>query len=274
MKGAKLAWTAHNLLPHDRIGPAFLDVLARRIVIRLSTIVFVHGPEARRIVGTRFPEATQKVIVIPHGHWIGKYRVDQTKREARVKLNLTGSDFVYLFIGLCKPYKNLELLLTAFRELDADAILVIAGAFQSDNYRDHILHMARGDTRVRIHDGFIPDGEIQTYLLACDVVVVPYREVLTSGTAILAMSFGRPLVSVDVGFLRDVVSKKAGILYRPEDSDGLIDALRKIREAPFDTEEIVAHARRYSFDDAAQICIESFSGHTPSMASSDLPPRQ
>jgi glycosyltransferase involved in cell wall biosynthesis len=40
----------------------------------------------------------------------------------------------------------------------------------------------------------IPDDEVAALLAAADVVVLPYRRVTTSGTAMLALSHGRPLV--------------------------------------------------------------------------------
>ncbi len=266
IRGAKLAWTAHNLLPHDRSRIPSLDVLARRLVIRLSTFVFVHGPAASRIVVERFPEAASKVVVIPHGHWIGKYPTDKTKRQTRAELNLADEDFVFLFFGICKPYKNLELLVEAFRGLEREAVLVIAGNFHSQSYRERIIEMARGNPRIRVHPGLVQDWDVQTYLLACDAIVAPYSEVLTSGTAMLAMSFGHPLVSVDVGFLRDIVSKRTGILYPPTGKEALTRAMNELRETPFDSGEILAHARNYSFDDAANVCIESFAGRPRSVA--------
>ena len=46
---------------------------------------------------------------------------------------------------------------------------------------------------------YIPDAELQVWLRAADVVVLPFRDILTSGSAILALSFGRAVVAPALG---------------------------------------------------------------------------
>ena len=97
------------------------------------------------------------------------------------------------------------------------------------------------------------------YLAACDAVVAPYRETLTSGTAMLAMSFGRPLVSIASGHLLDVIDRETGELYDAADASGLRDALDRIRRRAFDESRILEHARRFTFDDAAARMVDALS---------------
>lgn len=270
-KGAHIAWTAHNLLPHDPCAMPWLDVLGRHIVIRLSGVILVHGPAAAAVLADRFPAVREKTVLIPHGHWIGHYPASITSAEARTRLGIPEDAYTYLFIGLCKPYKNLEGLIQAFRLQNENAVLVIAGHFQSPEYHARIHALAADDPRIRIHAGFVPDHEMQTFLLASNVVVAPYREILTSGTALLALSFGRPIVSIDRGFLRDVVSVETGLLYAPDAPQGLYDALRDVREIHFDGERILSHARRFSFEQAADVCIAAFARTEGHARPTDLP---
>ncbi len=279
LKGARVMWTAHNLLPHDRAAIPWLDVLGRQFIIRIASVVLVHGREAAAALIERFPIATEKITLIPHGHWIGYYPATVSRGEARTKLDIAESAFVYLFIGLCKPYKNLDGLVRAFRAHAQGDILLIAGKFQDPAYHAEIVGLAGNDSRIRIHAEFIPDAEMQTFLLACDVVVVPYREILTSGTAMLAMSFGRPVVSIDRGFLRDVITAETGLLFPPDDPQGLSRALVEAREVRYDSERILAHASQFSFEQAAVSCIqalEKISGPVanPSLVSPERLPSQ
>jgi len=46
-----------------------------------------------------------------------------------------------------------------------------------------------------VHPFFIPDREVSLYFGAADLVVLPYADVLTSGTAGLAHSMSRRLVA-------------------------------------------------------------------------------
>ena len=256
-KGARIVWTAHNLLPHDRCTLPFLDVFGRHFLIALSHMVLVHGPGPADALGARFPNTRSKMVSIPHGNWIGYYPVTVTQVEARLAFGIPEDKLVFLFIGLCKPYKNLDKLVSVFRSSSQNANLIVAGKFPDSDYRDQIHQLAGDDHRIRIDEGFIPDERMQHYLMACDFVVVPYREILTSGTAMLALSFGRPVISVDFGFLRDVITSEAGILFPHTDPDGLAKALASAGETLFDEAIIVAHARKFTYSDAARIFSDS-----------------
>jgi glycosyltransferase involved in cell wall biosynthesis len=71
----------------------------------------------------------------------------------------------------------------------------------------------------------------------------------------LALSFGKPVISINRGFLRDVISQETGILIEPNDGRELAIALREIRERSWSSEAIVRHAQRFSFTDAARIFL-------------------
>jgi beta-1,4-mannosyltransferase len=251
-RGGRLMWTAHNVLPHERSVFRWMDVVARHIVIGLSDAVFVHGREAAGIVGRRFPRSRAKLRQIPHGNWIDYYPKRGDRSTARQELGIPDRTYAYLFIGLCKPYKNLEELLRAFREVDGDCVLLVAGAFPDPAYFRQIEMLAHEDSRVKLFPGFVPDDRIHVYLQACDAVVVPYREVLTSGTAMLALSFGRPVLSVDRGFLRDVINSEVGMLFATADRSALVGTLRAARDRQFSADIIMAHARKYTFAAAAK----------------------
>lgn len=259
-KGARVLWTAHNLLPHDRAIIRRLDVIGRHIVIGLSERIFIHGEHAAAALVARFPAARRKLVKVPHGNWIGYYPLTTTRDAARAELGVANQEFLYLFIGLCKPYKNLDGLVGCFRSMPAQATLIVAGKFPDRDYYDRVVALAEGDRRIRFHPGFVADEKMQTYLLACDAVVVPYREILTSGTAMLALSFGRPVVSVALGFLKDVVNDNAGLLYAADDPAGMPNALRKAMELHFDEQRVLNEARRYTFADAASLFVAALGG--------------
>jgi beta-1,4-mannosyltransferase len=264
-KGAQIAWTAHNLLPHDRCSIPSLDVLGRHIVIQLSRLILVHGPGPSAALQARFQRVRGKLVSIPHGNWIGYYPSDISREKARQRLGIPSEQPLFLFIGLCKPYKNLHELVSAFRESDLNASLLIAGKFPDTAYRSRIGFLSESDARIHIREGFIPNDEMQLYLRACDYVVVPYREILTSGTAMLALSFGRPLISADFGFLKDVISEDTGVLFPHDSPNGLKSALAVATKRQFSEKLIVDHARKYSFADAARIFVRSIKlGNAPS----------
>jgi beta-1,4-mannosyltransferase len=257
MRGAKLLWTAHNLVPHDPTEIPGMDYLGRRIVIALSHRVFAHGTNAAAVIKGKFPQVRGKLVVIEHGNWIDHYPRTRSKLEARDKLGIKPSDYVFLFIGMCKEYKNVHGLIRTFSELSSESLLLIAGKFQSADYRHTIFALADGNARIKIYPYYIADEDLQDFLCACDCVVLPYQEILTSGAAMLALSFGRPVVSIRCGSLQDVVTEEVGVLFDPADPDGLAQALIEVRKRYFDEQRILAHARRFSWENSAQVFIKA-----------------
>jgi glycosyltransferase involved in cell wall biosynthesis len=53
----------------------------------------------------------------------------------------------------------------------------------------------------------VPDSEIQVYLRAADLVVLPFSETLNSGSALLALSFDRPVLVPRQGALAELASE-------------------------------------------------------------------
>lgn len=255
VKGARIVWSGHNVLPHDRAVLPWIDVLGRHLTIFASDFVFLHGTNAACKMIERFPAVARKARLLPHGNWIGYHPHGPSRDAMRARLGIASSTFVYLLIGACKPYKNLESLIGQFFQVRGDVRLLIVGGFPDARYEHTILDLATGDARISVHRGYVPHEEMHGWLVASDAIVAPYRESLTSGTAVLAMSVGRPVVSLATGHLLDVVTPETGVLYDAANPDGLRTALEAARSVPFDEAKILAHARRFTFADAAALTL-------------------
>jgi glycosyltransferase involved in cell wall biosynthesis len=75
---------------------------------------------------------------------------------------------------------------------------------------------------------YVPENEIQVYMNAADVAVFPFTDILTSGSVLLAMSFGKAIVVPRLGCITETLDIQGGFLYNPDDLDGLSMALQKI----------------------------------------------
>lgn len=246
--GSRIVWTAHNLYPHDGGRSQAVHRAARALVTRLATTVFVHGKSAQQLVEAEFPAARGKTVQVPHGNLMGTYASSTTREAARRRLDIDDDRFVYLFFGQCKEYKNLELLADAMRHLNDDSLLVVAGRFRSPAYQQKIEQaMAPLGNRVRMVTRHIEDDEVQHFLLAADCLVLPYRDVLTSGVAMLAMSFGRPVVAPRLGALADVITDVAGVLFQHTTAEAFTAAMREVRARRYDEQAILRHAATFDW---------------------------
>jgi beta-1,4-mannosyltransferase len=204
-RGTAIIWTIHNLSSHERLYPRlerwFWDGFTGSVdgYISLS-----HSAKAAAL--ERFPSlASRPGAVIPIGHYRGVYPDDVSGPTARTRLGVPAGARVIAFVGQVRPYKGVVELVARFRGLaDDDARLIIAGRPNSQELRRSILVASAGDPRIILNLEFVPPDELQTYLRAADLVVLPFIEILNSASALLALSFDRPILVPSRGSMAEL----------------------------------------------------------------------
>ena len=224
--GITLVYTVHNIAHHEGKN-ARLNAWANRFIFRAADAIHVHDDCVAEQAASAFGR-TRGVYIVPHGNYIGAYPVRASREEARQQLGLRPGDVVFLFLGQVRPYKGVEELIAAFRQMgDREFALVVAGHPQDAAYAARVEEMAKSDTRIHLRLAYVPDDDLHRYLLAADVSVLPYREVTTSGAALLSFSFGLPIVAPRVGCFTSLVDEGRGTAYDPDAPDGLGRAMRQ-----------------------------------------------
>ncbi|HKG57199.1 MAG TPA: glycosyltransferase [Candidatus Limnocylindrales bacterium] len=226
--GGAIAWTVHNVLPHGAAMPALEAALQQAIVDR-ATVVHVMSSNAAAEVAEWFTIPADKLLHVPHPNYIGAY-VDSISREAaRWELDLPVDDTVYALLGAIKPYKGLDQLLGAFAEISAREggrrRLVVAGMPSNEPGVDDFLERCELDPFISLYPRSIPGDDMQVFLRAADIAVLPYLRSLNSGVLMLALSFGVPVVAPRVGGIAEIVGPEVGRLYDPLEPNGLIAAM-------------------------------------------------
>lgn len=234
--GVRIVWTLHNLEGHEADeGETAVDQetrLARhRALVGRCHTVIAHCGAAVHLASAAYGlgrEERSRFRVIPHGSYHDVYPDRLDRRTARERLKLGADTTVFLALGAIRDYKGLDALVKAFRRLDApEARLVIAGKPRGRPIAEQLQRLAGDDARIRLRFGRIPDDEIATHLRAADVAVLPYARILTSGSAILAMGFGVPVIAPRLGCLPTMVPEGTGLLYDPDGRDALGSVLRQ-----------------------------------------------
>lgn len=181
---------------------------------------------------------------------IGHYANRISRPKAYRQLELPDDAFVYLFLGLLRPYKGLEDLFDAFNNLkDPDARLLVAGrVFGIDTYESKLRKLAQSDPRIKLVTEFIPDEAIQIYLNACNFFVLPYKDITTSGALALALSFGKPVIAPSIASFPEVIILESGILYDPSQPNALTWALHQARSWPCSESKIFKYADQFDWD--------------------------
>ena len=226
--GLKVIWTAHNIMPHKRASPV-IDLLARYSIVILANSIIVHCEYARKELGRRFFRK-RNVFVIPHGNYSSRFPKAISKNLARRKMNLRDDAFVFLFFGKLLPYKGIESILREFRNLeDPNAILLVAGQCKDQPLKKTVRESAQHDDRIQLLLEYIPDEMVAQIFGVADVFITSFNEILTSGSIILGLSFGLPVIAPKLGCLPELVSDDVGILYSPSEGGALLSAMQMIQ---------------------------------------------
>ncbi|MEA2140059.1 MAG: hypothetical protein QOC91_158 [Solirubrobacteraceae bacterium] len=213
-RGKPLVLTAHDVLPREpRPGQREAQ---RRLYERFDAIV-AHSAHGRSRLIDELGVDGERVHVIPHGAFAhlaeapeGPPPFDTDKQ-------------VVLFFGLLRPYKGLDVLLDAWREVE-DAELWIAGMPRMDIS----ALRASAPANVRFVPRFITDRQLPPYFRRADLVVLPYREIEQSGVLFTALAFGKPLLVSDVGGFGEIAAAGAARAVPPGDAVALGEALNEL----------------------------------------------
>jgi glycosyltransferase involved in cell wall biosynthesis len=258
--GYRIVWTVHNLYPHDRTH-FHLHRLARLTISSLATALIVHCEQARALVRLHF-HRTEGVFTIPHGHFMDAYPNTLSGTEARQRLGIAQDSFVYLFFGNLRPYKGVEDLLDAFCGLKGKNLRLLLAVKERDPYSTALIERARQlDPRILVQTShFFPNEDFQLFLNAADVAVFPFLEVLTSGSAITALSFGRPVIAPSIGCLPELLDEGVGIAYERGQADALGLAMEAIRDRDLAAcgQAAFQRARSLSWEPIARLTLEAY----------------
>ena len=225
--------TVHNKRHHERLFPRVERVVAEA-VFAAADAVTVKCDAATEIIAAEYtvPDADE-LYVVPDGSYVDAYENDVSRPAARRDLGMDEETFVYLFFGLIRPYKGVPELIDAFAALDLpDTELWIVGNPHTEELREEIAGRAADVDGVETELAFVPDDRIQYYMNAADVLALPYRDVLNSGTAYLGISYGIPTVAPRIGCLPEVLSPDRAFLYDRTREGALQEALHTAYDHP------------------------------------------
>jgi glycosyltransferase involved in cell wall biosynthesis len=242
------AYTVHYPLPASRAG-----VVRERALLRRMDAVVIHTESGARALRERIGVDPGRVHVVPHGAFDYLTRLPEERPLPPELAEVEGP--VVLFFGLLRPYKGLDVVLEAFRELDGAELWVVGMPRMALAPLEELAR--RSGATVRFVPRFITDPEIPAFFRRADVVVLPHREIEQSGVLYTALAFGRPIVASAVGGFVDVGEAGAAALVPPGDARALAAQLRRLIGDPSAREalgtaaaELAANA--YSWDAIAE----------------------
>jgi beta-1,4-mannosyltransferase len=193
--GHRVVWTVHNHVSHesrDSTRELFLNRMLASAVDRLIFHSEAALAEFEQLLRMRL---RHKASVIPHGNYIGWYSENLERTAAlREHFAIQDDQIVLLAFGAVRNYKGLPHVIEAFaRTHNPKLRLIIAGLSFNDALSNQLHDAAMRDPRILLRLGFVPDEEVASIFAICHAMVLGFERILTSGSALLAMSLGKAL---------------------------------------------------------------------------------
>jgi glycosyltransferase involved in cell wall biosynthesis len=252
--------TAHDLLPREpRAGQATAQ---RRLYDAVDAVV-THSEYGRAQLVDRLGLPPDKVHVIHHGAFEHLARQPGELPLPEVLRRVDGA--VALFFGLLRPYKGIEVLLRAWRTVEAGELWIVGRPRMPLEPLQ-----ALATPSVRFIPRYVSDLELPAYFRRADVVVLPYARTERfdqSGVLATALAFGKAIVVTRIGGMAEVGAGGAASVVPPGDADSLGHALATLL-VDADARERLARAARhaaqgaYSWQEAAARTIALYDGLT------------
>ena len=225
LRHVPIFWTIHNLEFHEKTL-RWLDQLNNRLVAKAVHAVFVHGRTAIPLIEETLGISAKQIYHAPHGNYVDAIpSIDDNSFSDK-----RGEGLSFLYFGVIRPYKGVVNLIEQFKRLEGTATLTIAGDPQATDMRREVEESARSDRRIHLELGYVSDEELARLIYSCDVVVLPFQEVFSSGSVVMAITCGKPVVVPNIGLIGEYVDTSCAIFYRPDEVRGLLGALEAVSQ--------------------------------------------
>jgi glycosyltransferase involved in cell wall biosynthesis len=242
MKGAAIALTAHDPLPHRWILPPpfrWVETTLLTISYSMCDKIIVHNEAGKKILLEHFHRDSGEVAVIPHGplNVAPGNSFEPELADPAKPLRL-------LAFGSLRENKGLHLAIAALQHLRRSAggrlvTLTVAGAIPNlmeKEYWDGCTRLIETQPGgIEVMERAIDDSEIRALFEAHDAVLLPYVDFFSdSGVAMLALSQARPIIATSAGGLGELLRETdCGILIAAPTVEAVAAAVQQAAALPW-----------------------------------------
>jgi glycosyltransferase involved in cell wall biosynthesis len=247
----------------------------RNAVLRRAQAFVAISSDIRRELIQYGNIPTHKIHYIPNSVDTSLFHPVNTaeKLEIRKNLGLPEKALLVVFTGRLVSYKGLFTLLKSWEQIckehtNVALLLVGGGSLDIYNCEDELKDYVQ---RKKLQDCVYFMGEVQNvtiYLQAADIFVFPTEKEAFGISLIEAMACGLPVISTDVGGLKDIIIDEwNGLKIQPGEVHQLNHAIKALLDDSSLTQKIGRNAlettrKSYSIETVLQQYIELFRGQT------------
>lgn len=182
--------------------------LASKLLWKTVDKIAVHTELERGQFIEAFGVDPSRVEIADHGaDFTRKTSLD--RRNARISLDIADDAFVFLSLGFLQPHKGFDRAIRAFASsglAGTGARLDVAGSARLEDaavmsHVEELAQLADATPGAHLHEGYLSDELFDRWLVAADVVVLPYRHIWSSSVLERAALYERPVIATRLGTL-------------------------------------------------------------------------
>lgn len=193
---------------------------AAKVLMQSFDRIEVHYSAQAEQLERAFGVDPSRIELTAHGeHFSSHSRLDRA--QARSRFGITDDAFVFLCIGFVAEHKGFDRAVHALRDLGLTAEaarrvrLDIVGSpsmgnAAAEDYAADLDALVDTTPGATLHQGYVSDAAFDEWLMAADVVLLPYRHIWSSGVVERAALFGRHMIASAVGGLDEQLADLDG----------------------------------------------------------------
>ncbi|MEP3525226.1 MAG: glycosyltransferase [Hyphomicrobiales bacterium] len=196
----------HNIKPHEKGNPIISKYFWWKFLALVDGLIFLSKTSQATALQERPELRGIPAQVIPRGNFNQLADRSPTFKQARDGLKIPYNEFVYLFFGRLRAYKNIEKLTQEFihSETGSSRLIIAGDDHPNRTIGDKLSQIVTQHPNILLDRRLVPDEDLLTYISACDVVILPYKEILNSAALLMALSCGRRVVCPNMGTMAEI----------------------------------------------------------------------
>ena len=200
----------------------------------------------------------RKTVFIPNGV---SNHIEIKPQIIKNKFGLDKDEYI-LFLGRLVPEKGIKYLIEAFKQVDTEKKLVIAGgSSDTSEFENEMKELAKEDKRI-IFTGFVQGQELEELYSNAYVYALPSDLEGMPLSLLEAMSYGNCCLVSDIPECAEVVEDKA-LIFKKAD---VKDLQSKLQDACDHSEKVDAHKKqaadficsKYNWDEIVQATLKLY----------------
>ncbi|NYI76318.1 glycosyltransferase [Nocardioides panzhihuensis] len=217
-RGVDVIWTVHNSIAHEA---DYMDVelAVAKMLARHATRIIRLNPATIEETAAYYALPPEKVVELPHSSYLGVYPDGGDDVASRERIGVPQGVPTVGFIGQIRAYKGLDVLCRAVKiaaRTVPDLTFVVAGKVVPAEDHQTVEAMLSSPNVVKRLE-FVETADYSDWLRSSDVVALPYRRILNSGSLLAAGTFGRTaLIPEGTPIARQFAEQPWVVTYAPE----------------------------------------------------------